>query len=394
MAIQNYRMQQKRGEEVNFDPDKMLPGEWAVSLDTKYVRMCFSPGVCVRMATYEAFEADMVKIQKILEESQTIEEAVKKIQEEINAKEIVIEQYVQNAKTYSETAANEADRATLEANRAKAEADRAQGLVGGDFVTHAEIVEYSLIKDTGYELALSIDESTYVMTIGLKNANGNVLSEKTIDFPIESMVVNATYKDGIITLVLKNGETVPVEVSDLVNGLVNNTLTIAGINLEDNITADELKQALGLNPLDSYEEISANTESGKFAGALGVKEGFEQLTDSLNKIIDISNQISFTQPTSGNVTVNSIKAWTKGNVCEVNISVSNSGELASGATIEIPISGLPIAMVFEWKIGLVIGANFIGCAIANNSTQIRLRNLGSGKIAPFTNYSITFAYNI
>lgn len=282
MAITNARMQQKRGEEVNFDPDKMLPGEWAVSLDTKYVRMCFSPGVCVRMATYEAFEADMVKIQKILEESQTIEEAVKKIQEEINAKEIVIEQYVQNAKTYSETAANEADRATLEADRAKAEADRAQGLVGGDFVTHAEIVEYSLIKNTGYELALSIDESTYVMTIGLKNANGNVLSEKTIDFPIESMVVNATYKDGIITLVLKNGETVSVEVSDLVNGLVNNTLTIAGINLEDNITADELKQALGLNPLDSYEEISANTESNKFAGALGVKEGFEQLTDSLN----------------------------------------------------------------------------------------------------------------
>ena len=307
MAIQNYRMQQKRGEEVNFDPDKMLPGEWAVSLDTKYVRMCFSPGVCVRMATYEAFEADMVKIQKILEESQTIEEAVKKIQEEINAKEIVIEQYVKNAKIYSETAANEADRATLEANRAKAEADRAQGLVGGDFVTHAEIVEYSLIKDTGYELALSIDESTYVMTIGLKNANGNVLSEKTIDFPIESMVVNATYKDGIITLVLKNGETVPVEVSDLVNGLVNNTLTIAGINLEDNITADELKQALGLDPLDSYEEISANTESNKFAGALGVKEGFEQLTDSLNDIGKLLWSGNFTE---GSITVPNISNYT------------------------------------------------------------------------------------
>ena len=109
---------------------------------------------------------------------------------------------------------------------------------------------------------------------------------------------------------------------------------------------------------------------------------------------DISKQISFTQPTSGNVTINSIKAWTKGNTCELNISVSNSGEWASGATIEIPISGLPVAMVFEWKIGLVVGANFIGCAIANNSTQIRLRNLGSGTMAPFTNSSITFAYTI
>ena len=283
MAITSARMQHKRGEEVNFDPDKMLPGEWAVSLDTKYVRMCFSPGVCVRMATYDAFEADMVKIQKILEECQTIEDAVKQIQSEIDAKEIVIEKYVQDAKTYSETASDEADRATLEADRAKAEADRAQGIVGGDYVTHAEIVEYSLIKNTGYELSLSIDESTYVMTIGLKNANGSVLSEKTIDFPIESMVVNATYKDGIITLLLQNGETVPVEVSALISGLVNDTLTIAGIDLKDNITVDELKEALGIYPLDSYEEIMANTEQNRNAGALGVKEGFTQLTNSLTK---------------------------------------------------------------------------------------------------------------
>ena len=36
------------------------------------------------------------------------------------------------------------------------------------------------------------------------------------------------------------------------------------------------------SPLDTYEEITANTTSGKFAGALGVQEGFEQLTSSLN----------------------------------------------------------------------------------------------------------------
>ena len=51
MAIQN-----RRGYEADFDPAKMLPGEWAVSLDTKYVRMCFAPGECLRMATYEGFE--------------------------------------------------------------------------------------------------------------------------------------------------------------------------------------------------------------------------------------------------------------------------------------------------------------------------------------------------
>lgn len=62
MAITSAIMQMRRGLEADFDPDKMKPGEWAVSTDKKYVRMCFSPGVCVRMATYEAFENDMEQI--------------------------------------------------------------------------------------------------------------------------------------------------------------------------------------------------------------------------------------------------------------------------------------------------------------------------------------------
>lgn len=135
MAITSAIMQMRRGLEADFDPEKMKPGEWAVSTDKQYVRMCFSVGVCVRMATYDAFEADMVKIQKILEECQTIEDAVKQIQSEIDAKEVVIEKYVQDAKTYSETASDEADRATLEADRAKAEADRASSVANIGIMT-------------------------------------------------------------------------------------------------------------------------------------------------------------------------------------------------------------------------------------------------------------------
>lgn len=48
MAIQS-----RRGKQVDFDPDKMLPGEWAVSLDTKEIYMCFVAGDVRRMATYE-----------------------------------------------------------------------------------------------------------------------------------------------------------------------------------------------------------------------------------------------------------------------------------------------------------------------------------------------------
>lgn len=94
-------IQVRRGNEADFDPSNMLPGEWAVSLDTKYVRMCFSSGICLRMATYEAFEADMAEIRNILAEARTIEEAVARIQTEINDTAIVVEDYAIMSKSYA-----------------------------------------------------------------------------------------------------------------------------------------------------------------------------------------------------------------------------------------------------------------------------------------------------
>ena len=94
----------RRGNEADFDPSKMLPGEWAVSTDTKYVRMCFSPGIVLRMATYEAFESDMAEIRKILSECQSIQTAIELIQKNVTASELVIENYVKEAKQYRDEA--------------------------------------------------------------------------------------------------------------------------------------------------------------------------------------------------------------------------------------------------------------------------------------------------
>ena len=50
----------RRGMEKDFDPEKMKPGEWAVSIDSdrrkQKIWMCFAPGVVKRMGTYEDFE--------------------------------------------------------------------------------------------------------------------------------------------------------------------------------------------------------------------------------------------------------------------------------------------------------------------------------------------------
>lgn len=77
------------------------------------------------------------------------------------------------------------------------------------------------------------------------------------------------------------------------NGTTVKTFTAnASSNVTANITVptktSELTNDSGFlssaTALDSYEEIMANTASGKFAGALGVKDGFEQLNDSLTQV--------------------------------------------------------------------------------------------------------------
>lgn len=96
------------------------------------------------------------------------------------------------------------------------------------------------VSGAGYSLGLNID-SDYIMTLELKNADGIVVSAKSVDFPIENVVVGASYADRIVTLSLQNGDEINVDVSDLVNGLVNDNFTIAGIDMKDDITANDLK---------------------------------------------------------------------------------------------------------------------------------------------------------
>ena len=100
-----------------------------------------------------------------------------------------------------------------------------------------------LNNNTGAFLEFSIDNSTFVLTATLKNANGDVLgTPQEVDLPIESVVVNGTYNNEskTIILTLQNGNTVDVPVADLVNGL--STVT----NLE-NGTGDVLVQTTDSN---------------------------------------------------------------------------------------------------------------------------------------------------
>ena len=93
----------------------------------------------------------------------------------------------------------------------------------GDYALNSALKSYSLVTETGNKISLTINSSTYVMTLQLKDKNSNVLSTGTIDLPLETMVVGASYNADTqeIELTLKNGSKVSFSVSDLVKGLVN-----------------------------------------------------------------------------------------------------------------------------------------------------------------------------
>lgn len=73
----------------------------------------------------------------------------------------------------------------------------------------------------GYTIDLELDNTTYVMTATLKDDAGAVVSQDTIDLPLESVVTDVKEENGIITITLQNGNTASYDITDLVNGLVS-----------------------------------------------------------------------------------------------------------------------------------------------------------------------------
>lgn len=92
-------IQVRGGPLKDFDPNKMLPREWAVTTDPQTQRqivyMCFAAGVVKRMGTYEDFYAQIEEITSdILEKFlQTLSKAAQELQNNI---EIYIQGKVDN----------------------------------------------------------------------------------------------------------------------------------------------------------------------------------------------------------------------------------------------------------------------------------------------------------
>ena len=129
--------------------------------------------------------------------------------------------------------------------------------------------KFALITESGKIIDLSIDNSTYVMTITLKDRDANVLSSSDVDLPLETMVINASYDSNTkeIVLTLKNGNTTRFSVAGLVSGLQSE---ITSTNKLKSDLVDDNKQT---NKFVTLNEKTTWNNKSDFSGS------YNDLTD-------------------------------------------------------------------------------------------------------------------
>lgn len=132
-------IQVRRGQKADFDPTKMLPGEWAVSIDSdtnnQIVWMCFSAGIVKRMGTLEDFKRQISEAtddirEEYLAEFQAILDQIEELAEQTSANtdtvvtirddmvNTYLPQIIQNANTASSASVTAVNNATLSKSHA------------------------------------------------------------------------------------------------------------------------------------------------------------------------------------------------------------------------------------------------------------------------------------
>lgn len=131
----------------------------------------------------------------------------------------------------------------------------------------------------GHSLTMTIDSTTYVVTLSLLDAGGTALSTQTIDLPLESVVVRGSYDADTkeVVLTLQGGTEIRFSVADLVDGLASQSA------LEAETTArQQADTALGqrIDALDA-SDIALSVPN---ISATNVADGFEELNENINQI--------------------------------------------------------------------------------------------------------------
>ena len=197
----------------------------------------------------------------------------------------------------------------------------------------------------GHSISMSIDASTYVVTLSLLDAAGTALSTQTIDLPLESVVVSGEYDSATkeVVLTLQNGSEVRFSVADLVDGLASQSALDAEVQarqqadttLQNNINAEATARQQADTALGTrIDDLNATDIALSVAdlNATNVADGMEELVENISQI------------TGGGV-VTGVKgnAETIYRTGQVNLTPANIGAATSTALQNVINGTTPVA---------------------------------------------------
>ena len=143
----------------------------------------------------------------------------------------------------------------------------------------------------GASLNMSLDSSTYVLTIQLKDQDGNNLGDaKTVDLPLENMVTGGSYNNTTkkITLTQQSGGNVDIDISGITSGLQPT------INSSNKLSADYISDGTTNKAYTATEKTKLN----------GIQTGAEVNVQSDWNVVDNSlDSFIKNKPTIGNGTL-------------------------------------------------------------------------------------------
>lgn len=141
--------------------------------------------------------------------------------------------------------------------------------VGGNDITITNgVIDFT--GQYGYSVEMSMDPDTYVISLKLKDQDGNQLgSTQTVDLPLESVVVSGSYdsQTKTISLTLEDGSVISIPVGDLVSGLqtelsASNKLDPAFIEYDSTHAAVTEADKTAWNAIDGVPDVTSS-DNGK-----------------------------------------------------------------------------------------------------------------------------------
>ena len=207
---------------------------------------------------------------------------------------------------------------------------------------------------------LSINNSTYVVTLQCKDVDGNNLgSAKTIDLPLESVVVSGSYDstNKKVILTLQDGSTIEFSVADLVSGLQTE------ITSSNKLASDLVDDAQSVNQFVTSSEKNAwSAKQDAIDNSHKLSADLVDDASTTNKFVTTSDkntwngkQDSLTTKLVGDGTINKV------------IGFDSNGQL---------VKETPSASAGVSSLGGATGAITLGTGLAINNNELRV--VGSG----------------